>query len=78
LRKKDKEIVMKKRVLILVIIIMPFACGLKAQKVLTLKECYDLAVAATPIAAEIEAYSQISAVRDKNLSKSWLPSTPAR
>lgn len=68
---------MKKRVLILVIIIMPFACGIKAQKVLTLKECYDLAMASTPIANEREAYSQISEVRDKNLSKSWLPTLDA-
>lgn len=77
MRKKNKEIEMKKRVLILVILIIPFASGLKAQKVLTLKECYDLAMVATPIAAEREAYSQISAVKDKNLSKGWLPTLDA-
>ena len=68
---------MKKRVLILSILIMPFMTGLNGQKILTLKECYDMAMAATPIAAEREAYSQISAVKDKNLSKSWLPTLDA-
>lgn len=68
---------MKKRVLILFILIIPFVSGLKGQKVLTLKECYEMAVAITPIAAEREAYSQISALKDKNLSKSWLPTLDA-
>ncbi len=68
---------MKKRVLILFILIIPFVSGLKGQKVLTLKECYEMAMAAAPIAAEREAYSQISAVKDKNLSKGWLPTLDA-
>jgi len=68
---------MKKRVLILFILIIPFVSGLKGQKVLTLKECYDMAMVAAPIAAEREAYSQISAVKDKNLSKGWLPTLDA-
>jgi len=68
---------MKKRVLILFILIIPFVSGLKGQKVLTLKECYEMAVAAAPIASEREAYSQITALKDKNLSKSWLPTLDA-
>ena len=68
---------MKKRGLILFILIIPFVSGLKGQKVLTLKECYDMAMAAAPIAAEREAYSKISAVKDKNLSKGWLPTLDA-
>jgi outer membrane protein TolC len=68
---------MKKRVLILFILIIPFVSGLKGQKVLTLKECYEMAMATAPIAAEREAYSQISAVKDKNLSKGWLPTLDA-
>ena len=68
---------MKKRGLILFILIIPFVSGLKGQKVLTLKECYDMATAAAPIAAEREAYSKISAVKDKNLSKGWLPTLDA-
>jgi len=51
--------------------------GLKGQKILTLKECYDMAMSATPIAEEREAYSQISMVKDKNLSKGWLPTLDA-
>jgi outer membrane protein TolC len=68
---------MKKRGLILFILIIPFVSGLKGQKVLTLKECYDMATADAPIAAEREAYSKISAVKDKNLSKGWLPTLDA-
>jgi outer membrane protein TolC len=68
---------MKKIVLILFILIIPCGLGLKGQKVLTLKECYEMAMLATPIAAEREAYSQISAVKDKNLSKGWLPTLDA-
>jgi len=68
---------MKKRVLILFILIIPFVSGLKGQKILTLKECYDMAMAATPIAEEREAYSQISEVKDKNLSKGWFPTLDA-
>jgi outer membrane protein TolC len=36
-----------------------------------------MATAAAPIAAEREAYSKISAVKDKNLSKGWLPTLDA-
>jgi len=68
---------MKKRVIILSILIIPFMSGLNAQRVLTLKECYNMAMVATPIAAEREAYSKISAVKDNNLSKSWLPTLDA-
>lgn len=48
-----------------------------SQKIMTLRECYDMAMTATPIASEREAYSQISMVKDKNLSKSWLPTLDA-
>jgi len=68
---------MKKRGLILFMLIIPFVSGLKGQKVLTLKECYDMAMTAAPIAAEREVYSKISAVKDKNLSKGWLPTLDA-
>ena len=68
---------MKKRVLILFMLIIPFVPGLMGQKVLTLKECYDIAMTAAPIASERDAYLQISAVRDKNLSKGWLPTLDA-
>jgi outer membrane protein TolC len=66
---------MKKRLLTGFMFLVPFT--LFSQKILTLKECYDKAMSATPIAGEREALSQISAVRDKNLSKSWLPTLDA-
>ncbi|MBG0860267.1 MAG: TolC family protein, partial [Bacteroidales bacterium] len=68
---------MKKRILILFILIITCVSWLKGQKILTLKECYDLAVNTTPIAGERKAYSQISALKDKNLSKGWLPTLDA-
>ncbi len=58
-------------------LIIPFVPGLMGQNVLTLKECYDIAMTAAPIASERDAYLQISAVRDKNLSKGWLPTLDA-
>jgi outer membrane protein TolC len=48
-----------------------------SQKTLTLKECYDKAYAAAPVAAEKEAYSSIWQLKDKNLSKGWLPTLDA-
>jgi len=48
-----------------------------AQKILTLKECYDLALSVNAIAGEKEAYANISKIRDENLTKGWLPSLDA-
>ncbi|MDD2278586.1 MAG: TolC family protein [Bacteroidales bacterium] len=50
---------------------------LKAQNSISLKECYDKAYASTPIASEKELYNQIWQVKDKNLSKGWLPTLDA-
>ncbi|HBC79312.1 MAG TPA: hypothetical protein DEO60_13870 [Bacteroidales bacterium] len=66
---------MKKKLLIGFMFLVPLTVF--SQKILTLKECYDKAMSATPIAGEREALSQISAVRDKNLTKSWLPTLDA-
>jgi len=74
---KNREPETKKRVLILFMLIISFVPGLKGQEVLTLKECYDMAMTAAPIATERETWSRISEVRDKNLSKSWLPTLDA-
>lgn len=68
---------MKKRTLILLIFIIPCASGLTGQNKITLKECYDWAMNAAPIASEIETYSRISAVKIENLSKGWLPTLDA-
>jgi outer membrane protein TolC len=68
---------MKKIVLILLIIVFSGPRPLQAQKILTLKECYDNAMTANALAAEKTGYSDISRLRDENLVKGWLPSLDA-
>jgi outer membrane protein TolC len=51
--------------------------ALHAQKILTLKECYDMAMTANALADEKAAYSDISKLKDNNLSKGWLPTLDA-
>ncbi len=48
-----------------------------AQKVVTLRECYEKAYAAAPLSAEKEAYTNIWQLKDKNLANGWLPSLDA-
>ncbi|MCX6332951.1 MAG: TolC family protein, partial [Bacteroidia bacterium] len=43
----------------------------------TLKECYDRAVTTTAIAGEKDSYSAIWQLKDKNLSRGWLPTLDA-
>src|SRR5450759_892233 len=68
---------MKRKVLIFLILIVPWASILRAQKILTLKECYEKAMTANAIAGEKEAYSKISRLKDDNLTKGWLPTLDA-
>ena len=68
---------MKRKVLILIILIIPWSSQIKAQKILTLKECYDMAMTTNALAGEKEAYSNISKIKDNNLSKGWLPTLDA-
>jgi outer membrane protein TolC len=68
---------MKQRILIIIGIIVLTGTITDAQKILTLKECYDMAMSANAIAGEKEAYSGISKIRDENLAKGWLPSLDA-
>ncbi|MDD4107552.1 MAG: TolC family protein [Prolixibacteraceae bacterium] len=49
-----------------------------AQNIITLKECYEKAYAATPVATENEIYDNIWQIKDKNLSKGWLPEIDAQ
>jgi outer membrane protein TolC len=64
---------MKNKVLILIIFIIAWSSSIYAQKILTLKECYDKAASATALAAEKGAYTDISKLKDDNLAKAWLP-----
>lgn len=61
--------------LFILMIFGPFT--LHAQKILTLKECYDRAMITNALAGEKEAYSKISQLKDNNLSKGWLPTLDA-
>jgi outer membrane protein TolC len=68
---------MKRKFLILIILIMSQGLVTKAQKILTLKECYDKAAVINALALEKEAYTEIWQLKDKNLSKGWLPTLDA-
>jgi outer membrane protein TolC len=68
---------MKKRVLILLIVLISGGTTIQAQKILTLKECYDLAMTANALASEKKSYSDISKLKDENLVKGWLPTLDA-
>ena len=75
--KNIKLIYMKKNVLILLIALYSGGVSIQAQKILTLKECYDHAMTATALASEKKSYSDISRLKDENLVKGWLPSLDA-
>jgi outer membrane protein TolC len=62
---------MKIKFLILFILLSPFTAF--SQKIITLKECYDKAADINPLALEKEAYTEIWQLKDKNLSRGWLP-----
>ena len=68
---------MKKRVLILSILIIPWISFVKGQKILTLRECYDKAVKTNVLAGEKATYSSIWELKDKNLIRGWLPTLDA-
>jgi len=68
---------MKRKILILFILITHCSLALHAQKILTLKECYDHAMSTNVLAGERDAYSNISKIKDENLSKEWLPTLDA-
>src|ERR1035437_2637419 len=68
---------MKRKVLIIIIIIIPLTITLNAQKILTMKECYDRAATANALAGEKNGYSNISRLKDENLAKGWLPTLDA-
>lgn len=68
---------MKKRGLILIIVLVPWLSFIEGQKILTLKECYDMASKASALAGEENAYSDIWQLKDKNLAKGWFPSLDA-
>lgn len=68
---------MKRKVLILIILTFTSLSKINGQKILTLRECYNMAMSANALAGEKEAYSSISKIKDENLKKGWLPSLDA-
>jgi len=68
---------MKRKLLILIILFISSVSALKAQKILTLKECYDKAYITNALAGEKTGYSDISRLKDENLVKGWLPTLDA-
>ena len=68
---------MKKSLIILHVLIIAGLHSLYAQKVLSLKECYDMALQSNSLATEKENYSGIWKLKDENISKGWLPTIDA-
>jgi len=66
---------MKRKFLILLILLAPFTAF--SQKIITPKECYDKAADINALALEKEAYTEIWQLKDKNLSRGWLPTLDA-
>jgi len=64
---------MKRKAPLLLLLIIPWFSVTLSQKIITLKECYELASSASALAGEKDSYTSISLLRDNNLSKGWLP-----
>lgn len=62
-----------KRIILLSLLLIP-AVSLPAQRTVTLRQCYDSAAVASPLAGEQEIYAGMTQLRDKNLATAWLPS----
>ena len=68
---------MKRNVLIIIVLVIFRVYTLNAQKILTLKECYDQAITANALAGEKKGYADISKLKDENLVMGWLPTLDA-
>ena len=68
---------MKSKFLTFSFLIISWGSLIQAQKILTLKECYDHAMESTALTGEKDAYSNIWQLKDKNLLKGWLPTLDA-
>jgi outer membrane protein TolC len=68
---------MKKPILILLILSVSATKSLVGQKAITLKDCYEKAAEASSLAGEKDSYSSIWHLKDKNITRGWLPSLDA-
>jgi outer membrane protein TolC len=66
---------MRRHVIISILILV--SGHIYSQKVLTLWECYDLAAKQSSLAGEKDYYKSVWQLKDKNLSKNWLPTLDA-
>jgi outer membrane protein TolC len=66
-----------RRIIFLIILMIISLTNVEGQKILTLKECYEMAMAVNALATEKSAYAGISQLRDENLAKGWLPTLDA-
>jgi outer membrane protein TolC len=67
---------MKKLVLITYMLVL-LSPAIWSQKIITLKDCYEKAMANTPLAKEPDIYNSILQLKDQNLMLGWLPSIDA-
>jgi outer membrane protein TolC len=65
------------KTLVLNVLLMLAGPAIQAQQVVTLRECYERAGAESAISSDKEAYSGLWQIRDKNLTREWLPSLDA-
>jgi outer membrane protein TolC len=68
---------MKRILLLIIVLLIPAVPVVYGQKILTLKDCYDRAMSSNSLAGEKEAYTNISKLKDNNLSKGWYPTLDA-
>lgn len=68
---------MKRKALIIIVLVIFWSLPMQAQKILTLNECYNMAMLATSISGEKTAYEDIWKIKDQNLEKGWLPTIDA-
>lgn len=60
------------------VLVSAFASSISySQKMITLRDCYDMAGKRSSLAGEMQAYNSIWQLKDENLSKNWLPTLDA-
>ena len=60
------------------VLVSAFASSISySQKMITLRDCYDMAAKRSSLAGEKQAYNSIWQLKDENLSKNWLPTLDA-
>ncbi|MBN2633190.1 MAG: TolC family protein [Bacteroidales bacterium] len=68
---------MKRKIIMIFALLLSVSSALESQEILTLKQCYEMADAASALASEKEHHSGIWELRDRNLAKGWLPTIDA-